>query len=226
VQTACLLLLAALAPGLAGCAGDLSTLDPAGPAADHIAALWWAMLTGAALIFAAVMGLLALVLRRREPTGPPQARTWLVMGGIVFPGIVLALLLGFAAVIGERLLPGARPDTVTVNVQAAQWRWTFSHDLPGGRVERIGTLDIPAGRAVDLRISSADVIHSVWVPRLAGKLDAIPGRVNVLRIQAHAAGVYDGQCAEYCGIGHRVMRFQVVAHDAAAWEAFVRGERR
>lgn len=200
-------------------------LDPAGPAAAHIAALWWAMFIGAAVIFASVTGLLGLALRRRRPGRPPRARSWLVLGGIVFPALGLALLLGFGAVIGERLLPRAGPDTVTVNVQAEQWRWTFSHSVPGGTAERIGTLDIPAGRPVDLRLSSIDVIHSAWVPRLAGKLDAIPGRVNTLRIQADAPGVYQGQCAEYCGIGHAVMPFRVVAHDEAGWAAFIHGAR-
>lgn len=224
MQSACLLL-AAGGPGLTGCSGALSTLDPAGPAASHIAALWWAMLIGAALIFSFVTVLLALALRRRGPARPPQPRTWLVLGGLVFPAVVLVAVLGFAAVIGERLLPRAGADTVTVHVQAAQWHWTFSQQLPGGRVERVGTLDIPAGRPVDLRIESADVIHSVWVPRLAGKLDAIPGRVNTLRLQADKAGVYEGQCAEYCGIGHRAMQFRVVAHDEAAWAAFMQEAR-
>jgi cytochrome c oxidase subunit 2 len=218
-----LLLTPLLTPLLSGCAGALSALDPAGPAAGHIAALWWAMLTGAAFIFAGVTGLLALALRRRGPAQPPALRRWLVWGGLVFPSLVLTALLGYSALIGERLRPEAAPAALTVDVQAAQWRWAFTHPLPGGRVEHIGTLHIPAGQPVDLRITSADVIHSAWVPRLAGKLDAVPGRVNTLRIQADAAGVYAGQCAEYCGIGHRVMQFSVVAHDAAGWQAFVQG---
>lgn len=216
-------LLPAAAAGLAGCSGALSALDPAGPAAAHIAALWWAMLAGAALIIVFVTTLLLLALRRRGPRPPARPRTWLLMGGLVFPGTVLLVLLGFGAVIGERLLPRATAQTLTVEVEAAQWRWTFRQPLAGGLAEREGTLDIPAGRPVDLRIRSADVIHSVWVPRLAGKLDAIPGRVNTLRIQADLPGVYEGQCAEYCGIGHRAMKFRVVAHDEAGWQAFAQG---
>lgn len=184
------------------------------------------MFIGAALIFLFVMGLLAWSLRGRAAARPPRPRTWIVMGGLVFPATVLLLTLGFSSVIGERLLPRSGPDTLTVDVEAAQWRWTFTQDLPAGRVQHVGTLHIPAGRPVDLRISSADVIHSVWVPRLAGKLDAIPGRINTLRLQAEHAGVYEGQCAEYCGVGHRGMQFRVVAHDAAAWQAFGQRETR
>ncbi len=211
---------------LAACRGERSTLDPAGPAAQQIASLWWAMFTGAALIFVLVIGLLAWTLRKRTTGRPPSPRTWIVMGGLVFPAIVLTLTLGFSSVIGERLLPRAGPDTITVDVEAAQWRWTFAQDLPAGRVQHEGTLHIPVGQPVDLRIRSADVIHSVWVPRLAGKLDAIPGRINTLRVQAERAGVYEGQCAEYCGVGHRVMGFRVVAHDAQAWQAFGQGKSR
>lgn len=209
---------------LTACSGALSTLDPAGPAAQQIAALWWAMFIGAVFIFLFVIGLLAWTLRRRASGGSPRPRTWIVIGGLVFPAVVLVLTLGFSSVIGERLLPRASADTVTVDVEAAQWRWTFAQDLPSGRVQHVGTLHIPAGRPVDLRISSVDVIHSVWVPRLGGKLDAIPGRINTLRLQAEHAGVYEGQCAEYCGVGHRAMQFRVVAHDAAAWQAFGQGE--
>ncbi len=209
------------APVLAGCAGPLSTLAPAGPAAEAIAGLWWAMLAGSALIFLLVMGLLAMSFLRRTPRA--SERMWLVGGGLVFPTMVLAVLLAFGLVIGERLLPRERADLVTVQAHAAQWSWTFRHDGARAPIERVDTLDIPAGRPVDVRISSADVIHSFWVPRLAGKLDAIPGRINTQRIEASRPGVYAGQCAEYCGVGHAGMRFTVIVHDAAGWAAFLDG---
>jgi heme/copper-type cytochrome/quinol oxidase subunit 2 len=81
-------------------------------------------------------------------------------------------------------------------------------------------LHIPAGRPADLVITSTDVIHSFWIPRLAGKMDAIPGHTNRLRIVADAPGTYRGECAEYCGVGHKNHGFTVVAHDAAGWAAF------
>ena len=116
--------------------------------------------------------------------------------------------------VGERLLP--RGDAVVVEAHAYQWGWRFTH--PGG-VETEAELHIPAGQPVEVVVSSADVIHAFWVPRLAGKIDAIPGRENRLRIEATEPGRYAGTCAEFCGLGHAVMRFAVVAHAAEEWEA-------
>ena len=219
-------------PLLGGCSGALSTLDPAGPASAAIANLWWVMLAGAAVIFVLVMVLLAIGLRRRpseqdaprrEPPTAASERTWLVGGGVVFSMLVLGALLGYGLVIGERLLAKPADNVVNVQAHAAQWRWTFRQRGARGLIERTGQLDIPAGRPVDVHITSDDVIHSFWVPRLAGKLDAIPGRFNTLRIEAAAPGTYQARCAEYCGIGHTAMRFTVVAHGPSDWAEFING---
>ncbi|MGR3451631.1 MAG: hypothetical protein ACU0HS_14460 [Paracoccus sp. (in: a-proteobacteria)] len=78
-----------------------------------------------------------------------------------------------------------------------------------------GVLYVPAGRPFDVAITSSDVIHSFWVPRLGGKMDAIPGHRNVHRLMANAPGTYEGLCAEFCGLGHSFMNFNVVAYDPA-----------
>jgi cytochrome c oxidase subunit 2/cytochrome aa3-600 menaquinol oxidase subunit 2 len=125
-------------------------------------------------------------------------------------------------VIGERLLPRPSPEVVEVSAEARQWEWSFGYaDAPGRRTDTV--LHIPAGRPVDVAITSADVLHSFWVPRLAGKLDAVPGHVNVLRIEAGAPGDYAGVSAEYSGPGYREHGFTVRAHDPAAWAAFLAG---
>jgi cytochrome c oxidase subunit II len=193
---------------LAGCAGELSTLDPAGPAAETIAWLWWIMLAGAGVILVLVLALLGLTFLRRRPLARIPGRSWLIWGGLVLPGVTLTALLGSALVAGERLLPHPAPDVVEVRAVARMWAWEFGP--PGGDLEP-GRLVIPAGRPVDVHITSVDVIHSFWVPRLAGKMDAIPGYTNVLRIVAPVPGVYHGVCAEYCGIGHDAMPFVVEA---------------
>ncbi len=204
---------------LAGCADALSTVHPAGPAADAIATLWWVMLIGACLIFLLVMALLALAFRR---SGGGGERIWLVGMGLAFPLTVLAALLAYGLVIGERLSPGDRPDLVTVRAEGRQWAWRFSYpDAPGLVTD--GVLHIPAGTPVDVEVTTIDVIHSFWAPRLAGKLDAIPGHVNVLRIEAREPGEYAGVSAEYSGPGYLDHRFTVIAHDADGWTAFVRG---
>lgn len=208
---------------LAGCVERLSVLHPAGPAADTIASLWWVLLIGATAIFLLVMALLLPAFRHRSPKASDEGqrdRLWLWGLGIAFPAATLAVLTIYGLVIGERLLPRDAPDLVTVRAEARQWAWTFGYeDAPGHETEDV--LHIPAGRPVDVEITSADVIHSFWVPRLAGKLDAIPGHVNVLRIEADVPGDYAGQSAEFSGRGYREHVFTVQAHDPASWDAFL-----
>lgn len=175
------------------------------------------MLAGATLLSLLVFVLLALAFRRRSSSAQ-NPRLWIGWLGLAMPGAVLVALLGYALVIGARMLPLPADDAVAIDVVARQYAWDVSH--PGGRRTQ-DVLHIPAGRPVDLRITATDVIHSLWVPRLAGKMDAIPGHTNVLRIQADAPGRYSGECAEYCGTGHKDHGFTVVAHDAAGWAAFI-----
>ncbi|WP_368373004.1 cytochrome c oxidase subunit II [Rubellimicrobium arenae] len=195
-------------------------MHPAGPAAATIATLWWVLLAGAVAIFGLVMGLLALAFRPRESTGGD--RVWIVGLGLVFPLAVLGSLLAYGLVVGERLLPREAPDLVTVRAEGRQWAWSFSYADAPDRVTE-GVLHIPAGRPVDVEITTVDVIHSFWVPRLAGKLDAIPGHVNRLRIEAWAPGEYAGVSSEYSGPGYREHVFTVRAHDAEGWSAFLAG---
>lgn len=210
---------AAVALILGGCAGPLSTLAPAGEAAQAIATLWWVMLAGSVVIFLGVIGAaLAPLVRRRAM--PMPTRAILIGGGLVFPAVVLMALLVAALLVGDRLSPRGEPGVLRVEAHARQWAWTFEYpDLPG-RPATEGVLHVPVGRPFEVQVTSQDVIHSFWAPRLGGKIDAIPGQVNVIRLQADAPGVYRGQCAEYCGSAHAVMDFVVEAHspaDYAAW---------
>ncbi len=200
-----------------GCAGPLSTLDTAGPAADAVATLWWVMLAGAAALTVMVMGLFAMAFRRGGPSRGGST-LWLGWLGIAMPGAVLLALLGYALMLGERTIARAGPDVITVQATGHQWYWTFRQ--PGG-IETRNVLHIPAGRPIDVLVASGDVIHSFWVPRLGGKMDGIPGQVNRLRIRADRPGMFEGQCAEFCGLNHATNRFRVVAHDAAGWDAFL-----
>ena len=201
------------AAGLTGCAGPLSTLDPAGPVAASIAMLWWAMLIVAALLLALVMSLFLLSLLRPGWGSFVPINWWLFIGGLGIPAVVLPPLIVFALVAGEHLLPvrGLRP--LRVEATATQWRWTFSY--PGYEdKETRDLLFLPAGVPVDLVITSRDVIHSFWVPRLAGKIDAVPGHANIIRLQADQPGRYSGLCNQFCGEGHSGMRFDVIVYSA------------
>lgn len=206
-------LLAALP--LAACAGDFSALQPAGPAASRVAELWWVMFSGAMLILTGIVStaLYSLKLNRHGRALAP--RRVLIGWGLVFPTVTLILLMAFAFLRGQELLARADPDVLEIRATARQWSWTF--DYPGG-VRTEGALHVPAGRPFQLRLASEDVIHSFWVPRLGGKTDAIPGKENLIRLQADAPGVYRGLCAEYCGVGHAHMMIEVQAHGAAAYQ--------
>lgn len=206
----------------AGCAGDLSALDPAGPSAQAIATLWWIMLAGATAIFVATSAVLALGWTRPGIFGTRSSRILVVWGGLILPSVVLVALVFSAFVLGERLV--ARPgsaEPLRLEAEGRQWQWTFRYPEAGGLVT-VDTLHIPAGREIAFTVTSADVIHSFWVPRLGGKIDAVPGHRNTIRLRADRPGRYGGACAEFCGIGHTAMRFTVVAHPAADYDAALR----
>lgn len=173
------------------------------------------MLIGATLIFAFVMTLLALVFVRRGIGRDTPAAWWLVGGGLAFPTVMLTPLLAYALWSGERLFPTGDPAVAQVDVVARQWEWIFTYrNAAGSRARSSNTLHIQAGQPVQLNITSADVIHGFWVPRLAGKIDAIPGHVTVLQLKADVPGLYRGVCAEFCGTAHQEMQFAVQAHTA------------
>lgn len=205
---------------LAGCSGPFSTLDPAGPAADRVALLWWGMLVVAIVVGALVVLLWWLAVRRDPPVledreAQRQQNRWVAWGGLVLPGVCILALLVVGLPAGQRLLPLPGEDVLQIRVTGHQWWWEVEY--PDHDVRLVNEIHVPAGEPVDFVLYSEDVIHSFWVPRLGGKLDMIPGRRNVLRLQADTPGHYRGQCAEFCGVAHAHMRFDLHAHDAEAF---------
>jgi cytochrome c oxidase subunit 2 len=106
-----------------------------------------------------------------------------------------------------------------IEVTGHQWWWEVRY--PDTGITLRNELHIPVGQPVDIHLTTADVIHAFWVPRLGGKLDAIPGRTNVLRLQADRPGSYRGQCAEFCGMNHAHMQFTVEAHPPEAFDQWL-----
>ncbi|MBC2773659.1 cytochrome c oxidase subunit II [Rhizobium sp. AQ_MP] len=204
----------ALGLTLTACSGDLSTLDPAGPYAGAIANLWWIMLVGAGLILALVLILMGLVFFRPGFGRRLSAKGWMIAGGLFLPVPVLIALMTYGMAQGEYLIGAWQNEPVVARVEArgAMWRWDFRYPDLGPDLATEGTLHIPAGGVVEVHVTSADVVHSFWIPRLAGKIDAVPGHETVVRIKADVPGRYGGICAEYCGTGHAGMRFTVEAH--------------
>jgi len=209
---------------LGGCSGAPSALDAQGYAAERINLLWWVMLAIGTVVFVLVTGLLLLALfRRRDGNEPPQEHERRLSGrmigggGVALPLLVLVPLLGFTAFTGATMTPpGER--ALTIEVIGHQFWWEIRYPEQG--FTTANELVIPAGRPVELRLSTADVIHSFWVPQLNGKMDLIPGQANTLTIQADEPGEYRGQCAEFCGRQHALMALVVVAETPerfAAW---------
>lgn len=205
--------------------GPVSALDPHGQAAAEIAWITWVMMIGGLLVVAimSLLGLHAVFRRRARPLalGATQIVVW---GGVAIPLTVLVLLLTYGVRTGYSMLP-VGGDPLIVRVTAHQWWWQFEYRSPGGgAVFTANEFHLPAGRPVDVYIQSADVIHSFWVPTLGGKLDAVPGHTNVLRLRATAGGsVLRGQCSEFCGAQHARMAFDVQVHEAADFDAWLAG---
>ncbi len=169
------------------------------------------MLAGSSILFVLVMTLFLLVIQRPGWGTSVSPGRWLVLGGLVLPAVVLLPLIAYALIAGESLLPLPGHAPPRIEAVGRQWTWTFRYP-DHGAVETRNVLHIPAGTPIDILVSSQDVIHAFWIPRLAGKIDAVPGHVNRLRIQADQPGRYAGQCNEFCGLGHAGMRFDVIAH--------------
>ena len=204
--------------------GIQSALDPHGPEAAGIAQIAWVMIGGGTAILVLVVALTALALRN-----PPRwlASPRLVLaGGVAFPLVVLSALLAYTLVVSPRLA-ASRPADVVIEVVGHQWWWAVRYLDAAGRPEftTANEIHIPVGRAVELRLETADVLHSFWVPALAGKLDLVPARDNRLRLAADRAGRFRGQCAEYCGGPHGLMAFFVVAQPPAHFEAWRAAQR-
>jgi cytochrome c oxidase subunit II len=200
----------------------MSILDPAGPTASHITTVWWVMFWVSLAVTVLVVGL-ALYATLRDPDRRvrPRSGALVVSGGIVLPGVAIVGLLAYGIPGGYALLPveDERP-VFTVEVRGHQWWWEVTYpEAEGGPLHSANLLHIPAGRPVDVHVSAEDVIHSFWLPRLGGKIDGIPGRVNVFRIEADEPGEFRGQCAEFCGAQHARMALFAEAHDEDGLEA-------
>jgi cytochrome c oxidase subunit II len=207
-------------------------LDPQGPVSGAMADLFWLMLGLGGAVFVAVVVVLGLGLFHRRPAGePPPGRRrrdsfgrWFVVGGVVVPLVILLVVFG-ATVRAMRFVPStAPPEALVIEVVGHQFWWEVRYPEQGVTVR--DELHLPVGRPVNLQLTSADVIHSFWVPELAGKLDLLPDGTNTLVLQADQPGRHTSRCAEYCGLEHTRMVLTVVAESEeryAAWVAERRG---
>ena len=208
---------------LCGCSGVQSALDPISPNAARIWQLGALMVIGAALILLIVCAALWIAMRgsdaaRRRLSG----NSAIIAGGIAFPVVVLTVLLAYSLwLMRTKIATAATQPQLRIEVTGEMWWWRVSYvGTQDRRVASANEIRIPVGREVAFTLKSADVIHSFWVPSLAGKLDMIPGRTNTLRVRADRPGTYRGQCAEYCGGAHARMAFDVIAMAGAEFDAW------
>ncbi len=190
-----------------------SVLFPFSPKAEAIANLGWLMFFGAAGIIVLVAVLTGYACfsgkRARRLLG---SDAFILVGGGVFPAISLAVLLVYGLLLTASPKGQFEDSTLRIQVTGEQWWWRVHYlGLDASNVATANEIYVPVGRPVTLDLLSADVIHSFWVPALAGKVDMIPGVTNRLLLQTDHVGVYRGQCAEYCGGPHAHMAFTIIA---------------
>jgi cytochrome c oxidase subunit 2 len=228
------------------CGQDLpqNTFEPAGPNAELQRFLFLLAFWIAVVIFVLVEGLIVFaVIRyraRRREEAPVQihGNTRLEILWTIIPAALL-LIIGIPTIQGIFTLAAEpRGDVVNVKVVAHQWWWEFEY--PDEGIVTANELNIPVGRPVLLSMESKEtpggqeqfgltpadaVIHSLWVPRLSGTQDIIPGRVTQMSLQADRPGTYLGQCKEFCGIAHANMRFRVIAQNAGDFDRWLTAQK-
>jgi len=195
-----------------------SAFVAAGTGAEHTLFLTHLLFWAAGGIFFVVMSIALWAWHRNAA---PRA-WWVWLGGVVVPVIALSsLIVGSTftlAAIGR-----VDRDALVIEVTGYQYWWNVVYDPGGAALRDANEIVLPEGVPVTFRLKSDDVIHSFWVPSISGKMDMIPGRVNELTVTATKAGRFRGQCAEFCGLSHPLMAFEVVVLPPAEFSAFLAG---
>lgn len=231
-------LLAGLALGVAACHGGQHTLDPASPQSRAISNLFWGMVAVAALVYVVVLATFAYAaLHRRRALPDPERPTvipthpertlarWVGGGAAVTVLILVGVLVSELTV--SRVLSANPARMMTIDVVGRQWWWEVVYaDADPSKVARTANeIHVPVGVPVQVRLTSRDVIHSLWVPNLRGKKDLVPGYVTNTWFVADTPGVYRGQCAEFCGHQHAKMALYVIAEPRQAFDRWLEAQR-
>ena len=208
-----------------------SALQPLGLHAQHIDIVWRTMLWVCSLMYLLVMAFLIFAIWRQrrghcvelQPDLPQERRMSIALGGWI--GLMTIGLFGLALtsfLTDRALVHAADTPQVTLKITAHQWWWEieYTDPEPSRRVRTANEIHLPAGESVQLELSSDDVIHSFWVPNLHGKRDMIPGRPAQFRLQPLRAGIYRGQCAEFCGLQHAHMALDIVVESRRGFDAW------
>ena len=218
---------------LSGCGGPYpqSVLRPSSDFANSLDDLFRGIFFWAVIVFVLVEGaLLVAVFRFRDAEGKRSARhvhgnTILEITWTIAPAVILVLIaVPTIRTIWEVDRPTTDPDALLIEAVGRQWWWEFRYPELG--ITTANELHVPVGRTVDIRLTSADVIHSFWFPRAGGKRDVIPGHETHLWFSMDSVGVFPGQCAEFCGLSHALMKMELVSESPEEFEAWVEAQRR
>lgn len=219
-QAARLIAALACSGSVAACSGVQSALDPAGPNARAVVGLFWIFTALGLAVLLPIAVLLVLVTRRRVPDRHPlvtdpvrERRTGRIIGACVAltAGTVTVLTL-VSFVEQSRIFTGNdAPDMLRVTGHQWWWQVEYLSDRPDERFLTANEIHIPTGSPAGVVLDTRDVIHSFWIPSLAGKTDQISGHLNRQQLYASREGIYRGQCAEFCGLQHAHMAMKVVA---------------
>lgn len=198
-----------------------SALDPAGPEAYSIFQLtsWMTWVFG--IVFVVVMLLLIYGLFAKKHKNTQKnvlfEKWFILVGGLIFPTLVLTGLLIYTLNLTSQLR--LNPSGIPIRVTGHMWWWEVEY--PDFGIVTANEIYIPVGQRVEIELHSVDVIHSLWVPSLAGKMDLIPGVRNRMAFEASEEGIFWGQCAEYCGLAHAKMSLYVVALKPDDFESWI-----
>ena len=215
---------------LSACRGPQSTFSDAGTEASAVASLFWWMLGGAVLVWVAVIGLSIYATKAHPGAHSDETGIRLIVwGGCAFPVVVLTALLAFGLGLMPELRAEANGPRIAISGERFWWRIHYDtpaepgvqRSLPLEGIEAANELWLPVGLRSELLLGSPDVVHSFWVPAIAGKTDMIPGRINRLVLEPTREGLYNGVCAEFCGTAHAQMGFRVRVVSLEEYEAYV-----
>lgn len=213
---------------LAGCAGQQSALQATGDQAATLMTLFRLMMWVCGIAYVLVILFLGWGLIRKRSVAMAGEQPFHKMLGIWIGFILLGLiLLVIASFLADRTL-GQRPrEPLQVRITGHQWWWRIEYQAgPGRWIETANELHLPVGVPVLLELRAADVIHSFWVPNLAGKMDMIPGKINRITVTGRKAGWFRGQCAEFCGTQHANMALAVKVEPVGDFERWLVGQAR
>ncbi|HEX2658971.1 MAG TPA: cytochrome c oxidase subunit II, partial [Polyangia bacterium] len=208
--------------------GQSSALAPAGPHAHLAANVWWILFGLCATVYVSVVVVLlaSVFLKKGEPSHRRQRLAVGLAGGATI--VILLAILGASVRAGHGMHPPPSEAGLTVKVIAHQWWWEIIY--PGSPANQTvftaNELHIPVRTKVLVQLTSRDVIHSFWVPALHGKRDLIPGHDSTTFLEADQPGIYHGQCAEFCGVAHANMAFQVHAEPPDVFQRWLDQQRK